>query len=251
MLDFSLIDGSWGRAALICLCGLLVGMSKTGVQMVTLFIFPVMALVFGARESTGVILPILCFADLIAVAYYRRQADFGCVLRLLPAAVAGFFAAVFAGNIVPRECFGALMAFAMFASLISMFFGAGRRGGGGFSRSFWAAQAFGFLGGFATMIGNAAGPVMAAYLLAMNLPKLAFVGTSAWFFLAVNYLKIPLQVFFWKNISAASLSADLIAAPFVVLGAVLGVYLVKVLPEKSYRAFIVAMTLASTIALLF
>ena len=34
----------------------------------------------------------------------------------------------------------------------------------------------GVLGGFATMIANAAGPVAAFYFMAMRLPKYAFIG---------------------------------------------------------------------------
>lgn len=100
------------------------------------------------------------------------------------------------------------------------------------------------------MIGNAAGPVMAVYLLSMKLPKLSFVGTSAWFFLIVNYLKIPLQVFVWDNITVKSLSLNLTTVPFILVGCILGVWLVKRFPEGSYRKFIIAMTVISTILLL-
>ena len=41
------------------------------------------------------------------------------------------------------------------------------------------------------MIGNASGPVMAIYLLSTRIPKLAFVGTNAWFFLCLFYIKAP------------------------------------------------------------
>ena len=102
------------------------------------------------------------------------------------------------------------------------------------------------LGGFTTMIGNAAGPIMAVYLLSMKLPKYEFVGTSAWFFLAVNYLKIPLQIFVWENITPQTLALDILTIPFIILGAVGGVYFVKYLPEKSYRAFVIFMSLVST-----
>jgi uncharacterized membrane protein YfcA len=52
---------------------------------------------------------------------------------------------------------------------------------------------FGLLGGMATMLANAAGPLAQFYLLAMKLPKYAFIGTSAWLFLTVNISKVPLM----------------------------------------------------------
>ena len=42
------------------------------------------------------------------------------------------------------------------------------------------APATGVLGGFTTLIANAAGPVMNLYLLAIRLPKEVFLPTAAW-----------------------------------------------------------------------
>lgn len=84
-----IFSSDWQFAAL-AFCALLIGFSKTGIQGAVVVSIPMMALAFGAKESTGVILPMLCFADLIAVAYYRRDADWRLVLKLLPSAVVGF-----------------------------------------------------------------------------------------------------------------------------------------------------------------
>lgn len=50
----------------------------------------------------------------------------------------------------------------------------------------WYAALFGLLGGFTTMIGNAAGPVMSVYLLSMRKEKMEYIGINAWFFLVVT-----------------------------------------------------------------
>lgn len=60
----------WSILALAALC---IGMSKTGVQGMMLLIVPYMAMAFGAKESTGVILPMLCMADIMAVAYQAHS----------------------------------------------------------------------------------------------------------------------------------------------------------------------------------
>ena len=102
-----------------------------------------------------------------------------------------------------------------------------------------------------TMIGNAAGPVMSIYLLSVRLPKFAFVGTSAWFFMIVNYLKVPLQIFAWDNISWNTIAVDALAVPFIFLGAAIGVWAVKKMPEGGYRTFVEAVTALSALALFF
>lgn len=235
---------------MLFMCALLIGMSKTGIQGINAVSIPLMAMAFGAKESTGVILPMLCFADLIAVVYYRRHAEWKYVFRLLPSAVLGFFVAVAVDRVIPQTEFKHLMAFCIFLGLAVMFWteSGGAKNSKIFS-SWWYAPLFGIMGGFTTMIGNAAGPVMAVYLLSVRLPKLAFVGTNAWFFLMVNYLKIPIQVFAWDNISLASLAVDATGIPFIFVGALLGVWFVKKLPEKGYRWFIIVITVISTLAM--
>ena len=59
----------------ICLSAVLISMSKTGIQGITALTVPYMAIAFGAKESTGIILPMLCMADIIAVCYFRKKAD--------------------------------------------------------------------------------------------------------------------------------------------------------------------------------
>jgi len=109
----------WTVLSLTALC---IGMSKTGIQGMMLLVVPFMAMAFGAKESTGVILPMLCMADIMAVAYYKRIADWRIVLRLLPAAVAGFFLAIFTDKVIPPESFRKLMGWTLaFALAVLMF----------------------------------------------------------------------------------------------------------------------------------
>jgi hypothetical protein len=119
-----------------------------------------------------------------------------------------------------------------------------------FPDKWWFAASMGILGGFATMIGNVAGPVFAIYLLAMHLQKNNFIGTGAWFFLIINSSKFPLQMFVWQNISPATLLVDLFALPGIALGAVLGFKLVKRIPDKAFRNFVIIITTLSAFLLL-
>jgi uncharacterized membrane protein YfcA len=119
-----------------------------------------------------------------------------------------------------------------------------------FPDKWWFAASMGRLGGFATMIGNVAGPVFAIYLLAMHLPKNSFIGTSAWFFMIINFTKFPLQLFVWNNIHTHTLVVDLITLPAIAIGAVLGFKLVKVIPEHTYRGAVIVITAISAFLLL-
>jgi uncharacterized membrane protein YfcA len=226
-------------------------MSKTGIQGITLLAIPLMAVNFGAKPSTGLILPMLCFSDLIAVFYYRRAAEWKYVFKLLPAAIAGFFVAIAVDKLIPADEFRRLMAICIFSGLAVMFWTEKKGKDNKMFTAWWYAPLFGLMGGFTTMIGNAAGPVMSVYLLSMRLPKYSFVGTSAWFFLVVNYLKLPLQIFVWDNITLTTVALNALTIPFMITGAIAGIYFVKKVPEKTYRTFIIVVTILSTFMLLF
>ena len=234
----------------ISIAALSIGMSKTGVQGIMLMIVPFMAMAFGAKESTGIILPMLCMADIIAVAYYKRIADWKIVAKLLPTAILGFFLAIGVDNMIPAGQFRQLMGWTLLLALIVMLwseiFGKENR----WMHKWWYAAIFGLLGGFTTMVGNAAGPVMSVYLLSMRKEKMEYIGINAWFFLVVNLLKVPLQAFVWDNITWPSFSLNLLMLPVIGIGAWLGIKIVKLFPEKAFRRFVQVVTIISVILML-
>lgn len=244
-LDINALEWS-----IILVCGMLIGMSKVGVPGVSMIVVPALAFIFGAKQSTGVLLPILMMADLFGVAYYRRHANWNHLIKVLPWAVIGLVLALWIGEIVNDEQFKNLIAILVFFSIGLMVWQDKRKGTNFFPDKWWFAASMGILGGFATMIGNVAGPVFAIYLLAMHLPKNSFIGTGAWFFLIINFTKFPLQLFVWDNINLQTLTVDLITLPAIALGAVLGFKMVKIIPERIYRGFVIAITVISAFLLL-
>jgi uncharacterized membrane protein YfcA len=264
LIPFELSHWQWGALILASIC---IGMSKTGINGISTVAIPLFVLIFEAKPSTGVILPLLCLADLFAVIYYRRHAEWKYIFRLVPWALAGFALALIVERFIPARGFKILIGICILAGLLIMLWNdrprALRRRKGKPSdvhpadeyqpdapRAWWFSALFGVLGGFSTMIGNAAGPVMSVFLLSVKLPKISFVGTAAWFFLIINYLKIPLQFFAWHNISAESLIFDLTMAPFVLIGAWGGILFVRKVSEKQYRILVYLLTILAS-ALLF
>ncbi len=235
---------------LVILCGMLIGMSKTGLSGAGLFVVPVFAGIFGGKPSVGLVLPMLIIADFFAVKYYNRHAEWKYVLKLLPWAFAGILIAFFVGKNIDDRSFQILIAVVVLIGIALMVLQDIRRKRVSIPDYWWFAALLGMSGGFATMIGNAAGPVMSLYLLSMRLPKNIYIGTGAWFFFIVNLSKVPLHVFFWETITWKSLQFDILMAAPIVLGAISGFYLVRLIPEKAYRIFIILSTLASAFALL-
>ena len=114
----------------------------------------------------------------------------------------------------------------------------------------WFAGVVGATAGFATMIANAAGPIMTIYLLAMRLPKLEFVGTGAWFFLVINVFKVPFGINL-GIINLESLKFDAILAPFALAGAFAGRWLLDRIDQVWFERAVLVFAFLGGIRLLF
>jgi len=242
---FSPLVHSSADWVLIVLCAMLIGMSKTGVPGVSMIVVPTLALIFGGKQSTGVLLPILIMADVFAVIYYHRHAHWRHLLRALPWALAGLVLALWIGSMVNDQQFKKMIGIIVFVSIALMIWNDYGYKAKVTADHWWFAAILGIAGGFATMIGNVAGPIFAIYLLAMHLDKRSFIGTTAWFFFIINLSKFPLQALVWKNINMNTLTVDLLVLPAIALGALFGIFVVKRIPEKVYKWLVLVITVLS------
>lgn len=246
---------------LVIVVAVLVGVGKTGVAGAGMIAVPVLAIVFGSKNSTGIMLPLLVIADLFAVAYYHKHADWRYLSKLLPYALAGIVVGTLLGEQIDETMFKLVMGGIIFTSLIIMVWQehsaklASQSADLGNNTpalllSKQLTPAIGIVGGFTTMVGNLAGPIMSLYLLAMRLPKNVFIGTAAWFFMLINLIKVPFHVFVWETITLNSVLFTLTLTPAVALGAWLGVKLAALFSEQVFRWLVVSMTAVAALAML-
>ncbi len=235
----------------VALCAMMVGITKTGIPGLGILVVPLMALVLPTRKSTGILLGILILADLFAIAYHRRNARWSHVIRLLPAAFAGIVAGFVGLRYVEDQQLKPIIG-AIVLVMLGVNYWRTRAGGtdAPIPAQWWFAAGLGFIAGVTTMMANAAGPIMIIYLLAMRLPKIEFVGTGAWFFFIVNWLKVPLSAKL-DLMTMASIKFDLMMLPFIAVGAVMGIFFLKRIPQKAFSAVVQILAVAAAIRLLF
>ena len=217
-----------------------IGMAKTGLGGLGMVVVPVMANIFGAKSSTGILLLLLIMADFFCVRYYHMHADIRQLVKLIPSTIIGILTGVLIGDVLSDEDFRLLLAGVIIAGAVMMIIKVDIKENKIFS------IVIGFLGGFITMIGNAAGPIMSIYFLSMGFNKNKFIGTAAWFFLFVNFFKVPFHVFIWNTIDLDILLFDLSLFPFILIGAIIGVWIVKKIPERPYKIFVILSVVLST-----
>ncbi|MDQ2657695.1 MAG: sulfite exporter TauE/SafE family protein [Bacteroidota bacterium] len=234
---------------LFALIAVFIGMSKTGIHGAGMMAVPLLALVFGGQLSSGILLPILCLADVIGVCYYHRHASWYHLKKLFPSAAVGTVLGTVVGGMIDDHTFKLVMAAIIVVSIVIMLW-LERAQSKAVPDYKWFASLTGVGAGFTSMIGNLATSVVAIYMLSMRLPKNAFIGTTAWFFLVLNWFKVPFHVFSWKTITWNTFFLDLATIPFIALGAFLGVVIVRKIQDKAYRWFIIAMTLVAAVFML-
>jgi uncharacterized protein len=228
---------------------LLVGFAKTAIGGIGAVATSLFAVVLPARESTGALLPLLISGDVIAVASYRRHADWPLLLRLFPSVAAGVaVGAVFVAEVddtAMRRTIGAVLILLVVLTLVRRRLTRAALPVTGRAVS-WT---FGLLAGFTTMVANAAGPVMSIYLLAAGADMMAFLGTGAWFFFAVNLFKVPFSLALGL-IDFGSVRLDAQLLPAVVVGAVVGRLVVRRLDQNVFENLVLLFTVVGGVNLL-
>jgi hypothetical protein len=239
---------------IVALGAAFVGFGKGGLPGVGNLTVVLLALVLPPKASVGVLLPILISADIMAVAIYRRHAEWRYVYRLLPWMLAG----IVIGYLVFSQVNDAHVRFMIGVILLSMtgvhFFRKwSRRNHEGEDQLphhpvFIATT--GVIGGFATMVANAAGPVAALYFIASGLPKYAYLGTSAWLFLLVNCIKVPFMMDLGIiDFDSLGLSGSFMA--YAIVAALIAPLIVKRINQKVFEILIWVFVVIGGLKLIF
>ena len=240
-----------GTYALALLAALCIGLSKSGFSGISMISVVLLADIYGSKASVGLALPLLIVADLMAYPAFRKFGSWAPVWRLLGPALVGLGFGWWLLGVIDDEtarraigaCVLSMVALQVFRRLKPVWFESI-----GESRGFGAAA--GVLGGFATMLANAAGPVIQLYLLGRRIPKMELIGIGARFFLLINLLKVPLNARL-ALITEESLWENARLLPGVIVGIFGGRWLIRHVPQAAFEWMIVGFATLAGVRLLF
>ena len=243
----SLIITGWYPWLLLAFSALSMGVAKTGVPGFGMLAVPILAIYFPAKTAVGLLVPIMIFADLFAIGYYLRVCRWRYLAVLLPWAVGGMLIAYWLLFYITDAQLKPLIGAIILAMLLLRVRHILKDDAAADTPQHPAfAASMGVAAGVTTMLANAGGPVMTLYLLSMRLEKRLFVGTAAWFFFIVNWLKVPLMMHH-DMITFATFKAGVLVFPAVLAGAMAGVLIIKYMPQRVFN--ILALVLAGLAAL--
>lgn len=228
----------------------LLGISKSGIKGIGIVLVIILAFVFGEKASTGILLPMLIAADIMAVIYYNRHANWNYIKKLMPWMVIGVLVGVWIGNDISEVLFKRIMAIIIISSVFIMFLTERHKSTKTPKNAIFSIIA-GFFSGFSTMIGNLAGPISNVYFLAMRLPKNEFIGTAAWLFFIINIFKLPFHFYVWKTVTKETLILNTVLFPLIFLSFMSGIWIVKQISNANYRRFVLLVTAIGGFIMLF
>jgi hypothetical protein len=233
---------------------LLIGMSKTWMPGLGMLAVSLLAVAFRGWASIGLVLPLLLFADIFAVSWYRRHAQWGMLVRLLPWVLTGlllgacalhYFGTSARTKAMMSPIIGGVVLTMLILLILQM-----KLGERFVPHSTLSAAATGMAAGFSTTVANAAGPIMSIFLTAQKFPKEQFMGTIAWYFLLINACKVPVYLH-QHMFTPTSLRFDLLLTPGVLLGVLLGRWLLPRINQQSFTVVILLLSAVSAVALFF
>jgi hypothetical protein len=187
-----------------------------------------MAELMPARESTGVILPLLICGDFLAVGTFRRHVRWPYVWRTLPPTVVGIVAGFLLLKLPLHEGFFRILIGVIILALVLLQAVRSRMpsldkevpAGGP------AALGAGFASGLTTM-----------------------VATAAVFFMVVNLIKAPFSIALGL-ISPHSLSLNLVLVPAVAAGVFAGRKLLAHIPRRAFEALVLILAALAAVKLI-
>ncbi len=249
--SFSAVDLELWQYGLALVAASCIGLSKTGFSGVSLVAVFILEGLFGAKASVGIALPLLILADLCVYPAFRKHGSWKPVWTLLLPTLVGIGIGLFLLDRVSDEVAGKGIGLAIGVMALLQIIKMGKPE---LMQKMADSKGFGIfaggLGGIATMMANAAGPLIQIFLISRNFSKLDLLGIGARFFLLINLIKLPLSggigIVTWE-----SLWLDLSLAPGILAGVLVGRKAIQYVPQRVFAWMILSFALLASCRLLF
>ncbi len=244
-------DATWTTIAIALAGAFCLGIAKTGFPGLAIVNVLIVAELFGAKNSVGIILPLLIFCDLIVYPLFRKYASWRQVWPLIPVimigVVIGYLLLDNVEEITSRRLIGVIVLLMLVLQLF-------REYKKDFLEHLPASKTFfvttGLTMGISTMLANAAGSVYSIYALVKKMSKEDFLGIGARIFLLVNVLKVPFLTDL-NLINVDSLLLNVLLLPGIVAGIYLGKTLIRIVPQRAFEILLYVFSLIAGVKLLF
>lgn len=252
MIEIANIELSYLNFTIIVFSTFVIGLTRGGIHGLATATIPFFADILGARTSTAYIALLFCMGDIIAMIRYHKNIDFKIVLKIIPLALLGIISATIIGTLINEKVFKVILCIIVVYTVISAVLKQlnYKNSPSKKEKHYLKHSAYGLLGGFTSMIGNASGSLMTSYFLSLNIPKKNYLGTYTAFFLFMNSSKVIIHSFVWKTITVDIIKFDLIILPILIIGVFGGMIIAKNLKETLYKKILIVIMVFSALQMI-
>lgn len=244
-------ESSWIMPIVVGLSALIIGVGKGGLGVAFgALATPVMALVLPVQQVLPMVLVIQMVADVFAVGVHWKRWDSRLVKLLIPGAIVGVALGTLFITRVSAQTLRTTLAVVIL--LFTAYKLAEKRllRGLAYRPRGWHSLVAGGISGLTSAVANNGGPPVTIYLLMYDLQPRVFIGTTALFFLILNYIKLPFyfaaDLFDWQQ-----LVSIVWALPLAPIGVWIGrAFVLRVNKEQYDRVILVFLAISAVLVLL-
>lgn len=266
--------------AVLILVAILIALDKSLLPGTGILAVGLLANILPAKQATGVTLALLILADWTAIWAYRDNVDWAALRRLLPNVVVGVLAGAaflfIADDTATRRVVGIIILVFIAGNVAKMWrdhpprhsattpagapsslspspstepaAGGAKAAAESRGRRLKGAG-YGALAGFTTMVANAGGPVTAMYFITEGFSVRRFLGTTAWFYLVLNLVKLPFSIGLGM-LTTQYLGPILAMIPVIVATVLVGRRLSGRIDRSVFNVLVVILTVVTGVMLL-
>jgi uncharacterized protein len=213
----------------------LMGLAKGGFSGVGAISMPLLALVISPVQAAAILLPILIVQDVVGVWAFRKTWDRRILAVMLPGAAVGILAGyLLAAQVSSAAVLGVLGAISILFASHRLWTSRGGRVQAPANASPLVGGLLGVASGFTSQIAHAGQPPFQMYVLPKQLPPATLVGTTALYFAAINWLKVPAYAALGQ-FTPENLATVAVLLPVAIASTLAGVWLVRrIQPDRFY-----------------
>lgn len=223
---------------------ILMGLAKGGFAGIGALAMPLLALAISPVQAAAILLPLLIVQDAVGIWAFRREWDGAVLALMIPSATVGIVLGyLLAAKVSVNAVLGVLGVISIVFAAFRLWGARGGRVAAPRNAPVALGAVLGVAAGFTSQVAHAGTPPFQMWVLPKGLAPPVLVGTTAIFFGAINWLKVPAYLALGQ-FTQENLTTSALLAPLAIASTFAGVWLVRrVNAEKFYALIYVLMIL--------
>lgn len=232
------------------------GLARSGLAAIGTVTTPLLTYAYVAQQAAGITTILLILGDLGAIMYYRKKCNVKILLRMVPLSIVGITIGFLFGKSISNKVYLTSIAILSAIALIILIRNYIRNRKTNFAEPHKGIKHYtlliscGITAGITTVLSNNSNVFTYLFLTELSLKKEQLIGTQAWHFFCINSIKLVMHFFYWRSIPVTEIPRIILFVPFVYLGLIGGIAVVKKMNESVFHLCVLGFSFLSFILII-